>query len=579
MTDTRGGGLAPIILGGYAAKQCAVRTHNDYSPLVPAPDWVPPPELQADFDAGIAFEAEVFAELLRLHPDAVVVDPALPKAEAIAQTVAAMGSGAPLILGGWLPDNADSGRKGKPDILVGVDGGYLPADVKNHKTVKDATRKATSVSSLARPVDMVEVAGLAPTSHYYEDGMQLAHYTRMLQELGAHPGDDRLVGAIIGTSELDLSGVPRRVLVWHDLSAVVRPTYSRSKGKVKRSLLERYDHEHSFRLMVAATAARITGSGDDPRPLVDPIGQEECDQCRYAQWCADQLGPEDASVAITKGRLDVREWKTLRGLGFSTTSALAELDPTDPEFFESYYPEVTHQGRETALKRLNAAVRQARMIRDGVDIEPITDEPIVVPEADIEIDFDIEWDTAGRIYQWGLRIRDGQDDATARYEPVVCFDELDDAGEHALAEQVAALIARLRAEAETSGRTVAVYHWSPVEITMTRKFDSVAAALDGVAVDLLPWLTGTFHVLGSAGIKHIAPLFGFAWAVDDPGGRLSMDKVNAARAGCNDSLQWCLRYNESDVSAQAAIRDGLRRRAPEWGPSDAADVLPDDARP
>jgi hypothetical protein len=59
-----------IMLGGYAAKRCAVRTHNDFAPLVPVPELEPSAELQADFDAGIAFEGEVLSELLRIHRSA-----------------------------------------------------------------------------------------------------------------------------------------------------------------------------------------------------------------------------------------------------------------------------------------------------------------------------------------------------------------------------------------------------------------------------------------------------------------------------------------------------------------------------
>jgi predicted RecB family nuclease len=181
--------------------------------------------------------------------------------------------------------------------------------------------------------------------------------------------------------------------------------------------------------------------------------------------------------------------------------------------------------------------------------------------ADIEIDFDIEWDKSGRIYQWGLRIRDGQDDGTSRYEPIVSFAGLDDEGELRLAERFADRITQLRTESESAGRTVAVYHWSHVEVSNTRKFACVAAALDGVTVDLLPWFTGTFHVRGKASIKAVAQLFGFTWAVEDPGGRLSQEKIDIARGGGAEVLEaqeWCLRYNESDVAAQAAIRDGLR---------------------
>ncbi len=551
-----------IMLGGYAAKRCPVRTHNDFAPLVPVPELEPSAELQADFDAGNEFEAEVFSELLRIHSDAVLVDPRMRKTEAVAMTLAAMESGAPLILGGWLPDDESGGRKGRPDILIKVDGGYLPADIKNHKTIKAAKKKRTAVSSLSEPADLRDTGGLSSTSHYYEDGLQLAHYTRMLQACGFHPGEDRLFGAILGTSLLELPGADAGlVFVWHDLAKPVRDTFSRSRGKVRRSLLERYDHEHSFRVKVAATAARIVGSVDDPEPLVVPIGQDECERCPYELWCAEQMGPEDPSAAITRGRLDTREWQTLRRMGVSTTAALAEVDPEVPDFFEEYYPEVTHLTRDKALKRLIGAVQQARMICAGIDIEPIVDVVIEVPMADVEIDFDIEWDKAGRIYQWGLRIRDGQDDSTARYEPIASFEALDDEGGLQLAETFADRITQLRAEAASAGRTVAVYHWSHVEVSNTRKFACVAAALDGATVDLLPWFTSTFHVRGKASIKAVAQMFGFTWAVEDPGGRLSQEKIETARAGGAEGIEaqeWCLRYNESDVAAQAVIRDGLR---------------------
>lgn len=552
-----------VLLGGYAAKQCPVRTHNNFAPLVPVPEWVPPAEMQDLFDAGRQFEAEVFAELVRIHPaTSELIDPGLRKAPAIGKTLAAMESGVPLILGAWLPDDTAGGRTGRPDVLVKVGGGYLPADVKHHKTLDSAKKASKPVSSLVRPDIWWDAPGCTATAHHYEDGLQLAHYTRMLQTCGFHPGPDRLFGAIIGTSTVAVSGPDHElVLVWHDLSKPTRPTFSRSRGKVRRSVLERYDHEHDFRVKVAATAARITGTADDPEPLVVPIGQKECGECPYELWCADQMGPEDASAAITRGRLDPREWLTLRRMGIATTGALADLEPEDPAFFDEYHSEVTHHSPEQALKRLQAAARQARMICDGVDFQPVPGAVVQVPSADIEIDFDIEWDTAGRIYQWGLRVRDRQDDATARYEPVVSFEPLDEEAELALAEHAAALIAHLRAEAASSGRTIAVYHWSHPEVSMTRKFPCITTALDGVTVDLLAWFTGTFHVRGEASIKAVAQFFGFTWGVDDPGGRLSMTKIEIARgAGCEalEARQWCLDYNESDVAAQAAIRDGIR---------------------
>lgn len=175
MTDPQ----QPILLGGYAAKHCPVRTHNEFSPAVPAPQWVASPELQALFDAGRQFEAEMFAELHRIHPTtAVLVDPALRRGDAVAETVAAMESGVALVLGGWLPDDAAGGRTGRPDILIKVDGGYLPADVKNHKTLQSAKKASKPVSSLAQPASWWEAPGCTARDHY-EDALQLAHYTRI----------------------------------------------------------------------------------------------------------------------------------------------------------------------------------------------------------------------------------------------------------------------------------------------------------------------------------------------------------------------------------------------------------------
>jgi hypothetical protein len=203
------------------------------------------------------------------------------------------------------------------------------------------------------------------------------------------------------------------------------------------------------------------------------------------------------------------------------------------------------------------------MICEGIDIEPIVDVVVDEPMADVEIDFDIEWDKAGWIYQWGLRIRDGPDDSTASYQPIVSFEALDDEGELRLAERFADRITQLRTEAASSGRTVAVYHWSHVEVSNTRKFACVAAALDGVTLDLLPWFTGTFHVRGKASIKAVAQLFGFSWAVEDPGGRISQEKVDIARGGGVEGLEaqeWCLRHNESDGVSPIVSPPGFRAR-------------------
>jgi hypothetical protein len=262
----------PVLLGGYAAKRCPVRVQNDFLPLVERLQWIPSPEDQARIDAGNAFEQAVFEDLTEIHPGAVRVDRELRKADMIAATVQAMDAGAPLILGGRLPDDVEHGRTGRPDILIRIESGYLPADVKNHQTLNPlkTEKRASAISSIASPDLRFPLAGwTAATTHRYEDGLQLAHYTRLLQANGYHPGVEHLLGAVLGTSQLEMTpgASPQLVFVWHNLDEPLVPTFSRSRGKKLRSLLERYDHEHAFRIKVAETARRVTGGDDDPRPL------------------------------------------------------------------------------------------------------------------------------------------------------------------------------------------------------------------------------------------------------------------------------------------------------------------------
>ena len=564
----------PILLGGYAAKQCPVRVQNDYSPLVAKVTWVPTPEQQARLDAGIVFEARAFERLIDLHPGIVVIDHQLGKAGAIATTVAAMDAEAPLILGGWLPDDPEGGRKGKPDVLIRVEGGYLPGDVKNHHTVKRALTTRVVVSPLSDPGAHVELAAWTPTEHRYEDGLQLAHYTRMLQTCGRHPGTDRLWGAVLGTSQPEL--VPGSdadfVFVWHDLTKAIGSTFSRTSGKTSRSLLERYDHEHGFRIKVADTARYIVGDSDDPRPLVEPVGQTECGSCPYEAWCAEQMVPDDPSTAINIGRLSPREWLTLRRMGIATTAALSAVDVDDALFFDEYFPEVRHLGPTMARKRLEAAVERAQMICDGISVTRLDGGPIDVPTADIEIDVDIEFDIEGTVYMWGARVRHGGDESTAVYvSDFVEWGPLDGPSERELARRFTAWLRAQREAAEAAGESLQVFHWSHPERSRLRSILGEAEVEDligseaGLFVDLEKVFKSTFFSLHGSSIKKVAPQFGFRWHASDPGGATSQLYLAEVRAnpGTEEAAaakRWLLTYNEDDNAAMATIRDGMR----EW---------------
>lgn len=94
-----------------------------------------------------------------------------------------------------------------------------------------------------------------------------------------------------------------------------------------------------------------------------------------------------------------REWHALQRLGVSTIDDLVGVDVANAEFRARSLPEVTHVNDPVA--RLEVAIRRASMIRSGAQLERETTGSIDVPRADLEIDFDIEWDVENRVYLWG----------------------------------------------------------------------------------------------------------------------------------------------------------------------------------
>jgi hypothetical protein len=167
-----------LLLTGYDAKRCQRRVHNDHDATLDTVPWAVPAELQQRFDAGKAFEGDVFTAL------AAAGDPVRRrdlsglsrKARLIDATVEAMDDGVELILGGWLPDDESGGRAGGPDLLLRVGEGYVPGDVKWHRTVRTAKSGKLRYSLPVAPGEVKEVDGLvARTTERIDDFLQLAH--------------------------------------------------------------------------------------------------------------------------------------------------------------------------------------------------------------------------------------------------------------------------------------------------------------------------------------------------------------------------------------------------------------------
>jgi predicted RecB family nuclease len=562
MTDL--GGPLPL-LTGYDARTCQRRVHNDHDATIEKVPWEPPADLQKRFDDGRAFEETVLTAM----KSALAADqcrdlrPLRGKDAVIAATVAAMDEGITVILGGWLPDDLVGGRTGRPDVLLRVDAtGYVPGDVKAHKTTRTAAKKVLSYSELARPDAVRSCPGrTAVTTDRIDDYLQLAHYWRMLEACG-RAAESTPRGFIIGTdnlTDLDPTGF---CLTWLELATPQFTTFSRTRGTARRTALERYDFEHGIRLEIARVAEQRCGAPADPEPLVKPIFSDECGTCPWHDYCLAVAG-DAASAHIKSGRLDVREWRALDRLGISTVDELAALDVDDQDFLDAYLPEVSH--KSDARGRLATAVRRARMVRDGVRLVRETTGAIPVPRADVEIDFDLE-DAEGRVYLWGALATDGA--GRESFEPTVSWDVLDETSERALARAFVDWLRRERDEAAARGKSLLAYHYTSHEIGHLKRIlgeDEIADVLP-LFVDLYAYVSAHYFGVAGHGLKEVAPAFGFHWRDESPSGLLSqlwyLDAIQSEDlALAAASRERLLTYNEDDVRATLAVRRGMARES------------------
>ena len=575
-----------ILLDAYAARSCPVKTQNAFNPTVavqtPADgDPVEPSDALAElFDGGAQFEDAVLEQLITACQGVVVDLRSLSSEDPEAQMAAcvrAMSSGAQVIIGGCLPVDLAGHRIGSPDLLVRSAQGanrspaYHPVEVKWHRIIArsrpadgdDEEPRVLRYSTLADPR---AEAALGISGYELRIGsraadfVQLAHYHRMLEACGF--GAEQALAAVIGTD--DLFEAP--ALAWTDLGEPQVRTFSRSspEGWRLRSFLERYDYEQSFRIKIAAVALQQTGRPDhDPDLLVRPIVNRECPRCQWWEHCLPQLDPDDVSLRIDKGPLDMREIATLRRHGIATITELAAADLD--QLLGWYLPEVSH--REGAEGRIRVAARRARMLLEGSSFDRETTGPIEVPRADIEIDLDIESSADGRIYLWGFLVQQA-DDETAVYHEFSRFDDLDDRSEAALAADA---FTWLRSVVDSTP-SVVVFHYSGYEVAKIselagRADDELLTWAAGYAeehfVDLLEIVKAHYFGVSGLGLKLMARHVGFSWRDNDPGGLNSQlwfaEAVHGDTAEVRSrARRRVLEYNEDDVIATSQVRAWLR---------------------
>ena len=541
-------------LDAYAARSCPLKTVYAFRPDAGRP--------RADGSHGLPGSGEFIHDAL----DRVAATPgavdlrglvAASHEEQEAACLAALASGAPVIVGGLLPRDWSGHRQGRPDLLVRhPDGGYLPGLAKFQRALdprKDDL--AFRYSRLDTPGEPIEATGWRYRWHWrWPNALQLAHLWHLLGPTGFQSTEP--VGIVIGTDRVD-SPVP--VATWVPLTEPAVPVAPQQDGVADGTrtvtALERYDHEFSDRVRLAEQAA-----SDQVPAATHPIASHECSYCDWWQSCRPQLDADDLSLRLSKSPLDRYEIDGLRRVGVRTVAALAAVDLDT--LLPTYLPTVAH--RDGAEARLRVVQRRSRLLSAGNELDRLHPGPIALPSAPLEIDIDIETSRADRVYLWGFWVTGAGE---SHYRHFSDFSDLDDAGEIALARSAMAWLREF-----VTGREALVFHYSDYEVIRLNRLalagDETLAWARSFAVtgffDLFDVVRSNFFGANGLGLKAVAGAGpGFSWRDEEPGGLNSMawfdDAVGAPEAAVREAArQRVLRYNEDDVRATAALRTWLR---------------------
>lgn len=548
-----------FLLDPYAARSCPVKTFNAFDPGTVGPGL--DESLPEAFGGGTEYREQVL-KAIGEYPDAVDLRPV---SRPVAETLAALADGAPVVLGARLPDDEIGHRRAQVDLLVRGDDtpsgpGYWPVRIKPYRVLEKQSRAdRLGRSTFCAP------ARIRPLLDYryrtYREGalLELAHIWRMLQAAGFAAKTAR--GGVIGNDEGH-----RGEICWVPLDLRFLRTFSRtsSTGHKLRSALERYDHEHGFRVYVAQDALNRV-PGDDRPPVVRPIRVAECEWCAWWETCRPRMDDDDLSLRISKTPLDVRELQTLMSLGITTVSQLAEADVD--ALLPQYLPLTAHRDRSEA--RLRQAARRAQMLHRGVALEKISVDPIATPRSQVEADLDIETDEHDRTYLWGALLTN-RATGEQTFHHFDSFTRLNDRDETQIAVRCAEWLLELIAEYPD----LKVFHYSDYEVVHLARLakrsghptlKTLLRLTKAHFVDLFSVVRDNFVGVEGLGLKIVATKgAGFTWRDNEPGGLNSQTWFATAADSPNPEKREAARlrvleYNEDDVRATWHVREWMQR--------------------
>ncbi len=569
-----------FVLDAYSARSCPVKTFNTFDPTATQPPTPLDESLAEQFQGGRERRKQVLDAVAAQCPGVVdlrgLEESGASWQEREEACLQALAEGVPAVIGAVLPVDLAGHRTGRADLLVRGDDtpvgtpGYWPVKVKSY-LVREKQLKAEMLKfSTAQDIGALQaLPGLRYRTRRELALLEVAHVWRLLEAAGF--ASRTQWGGVIGTDQND-PGLEGPVITWLDLGHRFIRTFSRTAatGYKLRSALERYDHEHGFRVHIAEQALKRTGE-DDPEPPVRPIRIRECESCAWWEVCRPRMDDDDISLRLSKTPLDVRELQTLVSLGITTVTELAEADLEG--ILPDYLPLTAH--RDRSEQRLRQAARRARMVARGVYLERVTEDPIGVPRSRVEVDLDIETTEGDVTYLWGLLVSDrGRNEQT--FTHFSGFEDLTPAAEI----ELAARFCRWLLEMVDKHPDLLVFHYSDYETVHLRRLAERSGHPDLVAVlkliprhfvDLFLFVRDNFVGVEGLGLKTVAQQGpDFRWRDDEPGGLASQGWFATAVADPDpiareSARRRVLEYNEDDVRATWAVREWLETSPPAVG--------------
>lgn len=415
-------------------------------------------------------------------------------------TLEAMQRGDPLIYSArMLADDL----LGDPDLLRKEGDGYVAGDIKSGAGEEGS-------EDLSKP-----------KKHY---AVQLGLYTDILERKGLSSG--------------------KRAFIWDINGEEVVYDFEELWGKKDpRTLWQDYQD------CLDAARAIVTGV-NQTRAAYGGI----CKLCHWYTACLSRLSEEDDLTLVPElGR-------SKRDVMFERITSIRKLAQAEPaEFLD---------GKKTLFPGIGPATLEkfhfrAKLISAGKDARPYLRQPLDLPNADLELYFDIEVDPMRDIcYLHGFVERRGGDNNTERFVAFFAEEPTAEAERHAFADAWLYM---------QDSQPCAIYYYSKYERTIYRKLrekypdvcseEEIETLFDpSWAVDLYfdvvlkstEWPTRDFS------IKTLAKYLGFAWRDTHPSGAASIEWFHRwVETGDQEIRQRILDYNEDDCRATRVLRDAL----------------------